>query len=209
MQFNRGANVVTSDGKGAGHVDRVVLDPKTKEITHLVIRRGLLQKEDRVVPINVVTSKYGGELTLELPSTEFEGLPVFEEEQLIPVNENQSGDPSSTALSPAYPGGAAGFANTGPQYRRETHLNIPDQTVALKEGARVVDHDNVEVGQVAQVLTGTPPVEVSHFLIAKGLLVKEHRLIPAEWVESLRDDEVQLTVTADAVEKLPIVEPAA
>lgn len=92
---------------------------------------------------------------------------------------------------------------------RETHLNIPDQTVALKEGARVVDHDNVEVGQVAQVLTDTPSAEVSHFLIAKGLLVKEHRLIPAEWVESLTDDEVQLTVAADTVEKLPIVEPAA
>jgi uncharacterized protein YrrD len=207
MQFNQGANVVTLDGKGAGHVDRVVIDPKTKEITHLVIRRGLLQKEDRVVPINVVTSKYGGELMLDLPSEEFERLPVFEEELHIPVNENQSGDTSTTAsLSPAYPGGVPGFANYGPQYVAETQLNIPENTVALKEGARVVARDGNEVGHVAQVLTSTPADQVSHFLIVKGLLAKEQRLIPVDWVEGLADDEVQLAVDSSAVEKLPLVE---
>ena len=32
MQFNQGAGVTTVDGKEAGHIDRVVIDPKTKEI---------------------------------------------------------------------------------------------------------------------------------------------------------------------------------
>src|SRR5512143_3775056 len=83
MQFNQGASLITVDGKDAGHIDRVVIDPKTNEITHLVIRRGLLQKVDKVVPITAVTSGREGELTLHLKSDKWEFLPDFEEERYI------------------------------------------------------------------------------------------------------------------------------
>jgi uncharacterized protein YrrD len=209
MQFNQRASVVTLDGKGAGHIDRVVIDPKTKEITHLVIQRGLLQKEDLVVPINAVTSEREGELTLHLQSSELEFLPAFEEEHYVLVDENQSGDtPSTISLSPAYPGVSLGLPATGPKYVAETHLNIPDNTVALKEGAKVIARDNKEVGHVAQILTSTPADQVTHFLVVKGLLVKEHRLIPVRWVDRLADDEVNLAVNSSTVERLPVIEPA-
>ena len=86
-------------------------------------------------------------------------------------------------------------------------MNIPENTVALKEGARVIDCDDKEVGHVAQVLTSTPTEQVTHFLIVKGLLVKEHRLIPVGWVDRLTDDEVKLGVDSSIVERLPVVEP--
>ncbi len=34
MQFEPGASVLALDGQEAGHVHRVVIDPKTKEVTH-------------------------------------------------------------------------------------------------------------------------------------------------------------------------------
>lgn len=208
MQFSQGARVVTLDGKGAGHIDRVVLEPKTKEITHLVIQRGLLQKDDKVVPISAITPGREGEVTLHLKSTELEFLPAFKEEQYILVDEDQSGGmPTMTHLSPPYPGGVPGFASYGPRYVTETRLNIPDNTVALKEGAKVFARDNNEVGHVAQVLTSTPADQVTHLLIAKGLLAKEHRLIPVSWVERLTDDEVQLAIDSSVVERLPVIEP--
>jgi uncharacterized protein YrrD len=209
MQFNRGASVVTLDGKEVGHIDRVVIEPKTKEITHLVIRRGRLQKEDKVVPISTITLGRDGQLTLHLQSADLEFLPTFEEEQYILVEDDQSGStPSAVYLSPPYPGGVAGFARYGPKYVTETHFNIPDNTVALKEGARVIASDNNEVGHVAQVLTSTPADQVTHFLIVKGLLIKEHRLIPVGWVEGLTDDEVRLMVDSSTVERVPVVETA-
>ena len=109
MQFKQGASLVTLDGKGAGHIDRVVIDPKTKEITHLVIQRGLLQKEEKVVPIILVTSGRDGQLSVHLEART-ELLPAFEEEQYILVDEGQSGDtPSMVSLSPPYPGGVPGL----------------------------------------------------------------------------------------------------
>ncbi len=208
MQFNQGANVMTRDGKEAGHIDRVVIDPKTNEITHLVIRRGLLQRKDKVVPINAVMNGREGKLIMHLKSDELEFLPDFEEERYILVDESRGGETPSAVFSyPPYPGGVPGVANYGPKYVAETHLNIPDKTVALKEGARVIARDEQEVGHVAQVLTSTPADQVSHFLIVKGLLVKEHRLIPVGWVDRLADDEVHLAIDSSAIERLPVIEP--
>ena len=64
MQFKQGASVYTSDGKDIGHIDRVVLNPRTKEVTHLVIRKGFLFSEDKLVPISLVAMGTGEGLTL-------------------------------------------------------------------------------------------------------------------------------------------------
>ena len=208
MQFNQGASLITLDGKDAGHIDRVVIDPKTNEITHLVIRRGLLQKVDKVVPITAVTSGREGELTLHLKSDKWEFLPDFEEERYVLVEEGRGGETPSAILSyTPYPGGVPGVAQYGPKYIAETHLNIPDETVALKEGAKVITRDNKEVGHVAQILASTPDDRVTHFVVAKGALVKEQRLIPVGWVDRLADDEVYLAIDSRTVDRLPVIEP--
>ncbi len=206
MQFNQGANVVTLDGKEAGHIKRVVIDPESKEITHLVIQQGLLQKKDKVVPIAAITIGPEGQLTAHIKSDELALLPDFEEERYSLADEGRGGDVPLASVPPPYLTGGAGVANYGPRYIAETHLNIPDNTVALKEGAKVIASDNKEVGHVARILTGTPTDHVTHFLIEKGLLVKEHRLIPVKWVQRLADDEVDLAVDVSTVERLPVID---
>ena len=209
MQFNQGASVVTLDGKEAGHIDRVVIDPESDQVTHLVIQRGLLQRQDKVVPIAAVTIEQEGQLTVHVKSDELALLPDFEEELYRLADEGRGGDaPSVVSVYPPYPGGVPMFADYGPRYVAESHLNIPDNTVALKEGAKVIARDNKEVGHVAQILTSTPADQVTHFLVVKGLLVKEHRLIPVRWVDRLADGEVNLAVDSSTVERLPVIEPA-
>ena len=54
MQIKRNARVVTADGRDVGHVERVVIDPGTRDLSHLIVSRGRLFKEDRGVPFNLV-----------------------------------------------------------------------------------------------------------------------------------------------------------
>ncbi len=42
MQFKRGAEGFTADGRKVGGIDRVVIDPRTREVSHVVIRKGFL-----------------------------------------------------------------------------------------------------------------------------------------------------------------------
>jgi hypothetical protein len=78
-------------------------------------------------------------------SDDLELLPDYEEEQYVLGDKAGEGQtPSAVFLYPPYPGGVPGIANYSPPYVAKTHLNIPDDTVALKEGAKVIARDNKE-----------------------------------------------------------------
>lgn len=82
-------------------------------------------------------------------------------------------------------------------------INIPDETVAVAAGAKVISADDKCVGNVEQVLTEAQADRATYFVISEGLLLKTRRLVPATWVSTIMDDEVHLTVSAHAVERLP------
>ena len=209
MQFKQNESVYTTDGQHAGHIDRVVIDPRTNAMTHVVVRAGILFTKDKVIPVEQIIPGPEGQLALQLDSQQLAELPDFAETHYVAVDEgNQGGAPPTVVSYPPYAGGAPLVADVGPKMRKETHLNIPDNTVPLKEGARVIGLDGKEVGHVEQVLTSPPGDRITHFIIVKGLLTKERRQLPAGWVGSLTDDEVQLAVKSDMVEKLPVVEAA-
>ena len=56
MEFKDGASVYTSDIKVTASLDRVDIDPDTKEITYIVIQKGFLTKEDIDIRLDNVAS---------------------------------------------------------------------------------------------------------------------------------------------------------
>ncbi len=90
MQFKQGANVSTFDGKSVGTVDRVVLTPKTKEVTHIVVRKGFLFSEDKIIPLSLITSATENQVTLRQDATDLDKLPPFEEVHYIPLDETEA-----------------------------------------------------------------------------------------------------------------------
>ena len=64
MQLKRDTPVQTATGQSVGHIDRVVLDPASKEVTHIVVRKGLFFTQDKVVPIGLVAAATEAQVTL-------------------------------------------------------------------------------------------------------------------------------------------------
>ena len=56
MELREGTRVFTPGGEEVGRVNRFVLDPATNEVTHIVIQKGWLLPEDKVVPFDLVRS---------------------------------------------------------------------------------------------------------------------------------------------------------
>ena len=215
MQFKQGANVSTYDGKNVGSVDRVVLNPKTKEVTHIVVRKGFLFNEDKLVPLSIVASATEDKVMLRADAIDLDKLPPFEEVHYVPLDESE-------ALTVAYPvgwaspfywyeplAGSMAYPEYGPTYagqqpyRSETEQNIPEDTVALKEGARVISDDDQHVGNVERVFTQTGNDRASHFLVSAGLIFKDHKLVPTSWIHDMQEDEVHLNVNAGTLKNLP------
>ena len=49
VQFQKNATVVAANGQEVGSIERVVLSPESKMVTHIVVRKGsLLNRVDKV-----------------------------------------------------------------------------------------------------------------------------------------------------------------
>ena len=81
--------------------------------------------------------------------------------------------------------------------------NIPDGTVAMKEGAKVISAEGKLVGNVEHILAEGPTEQITHLLVSSGIFTKETKLIPITWVNTIDEDEVRLYVKKASVKKLP------
>lgn len=240
MQFKKDAPVYTADEQQVGAVDRVVLDPQTNEVSHLVIRQGWLFTEDKVVPIELVDIATAERIQLHRGIKNLDELPPFEEVYYIPqgegdvtaANNTQGTQPDADAtaatdedkattttyttvtdaftlygyppLGLAWPEHDLGYYGYLDElYTVKVKRHIPTGTVALKEGAVVVDSQGERVGFLKRVFTNEETGQITHLLIAEGWLFKEERLLPFAWVKTIGEDEVQLFVKADILNRLP------
>ncbi len=218
MRFKQGTHVYTSDQQDVGTVDRVVLDPATDEVTGLVVRKGWLFTEDKVVPVGMVETATEERVTLRRTEASLDKLPEFEETYYVPAEEyDYAADvtPAAPYAAPLYTYPPAGTAWWGygsyigvpplglePDVATRTEKNIPEGTVAVREGARVISQEGDHVGDIEEVIIDETSDRATHIVIARGLLFKERKLIPANWIKVAGEDEVILTVRTSVVEGL-------
>jgi len=216
MQFNENADVISANGEKIGRIDRVVIDPKSDELTHLVVKKGFLFTKDKVVPIDLVESTSGDQVVLKVGPQAPDDFPDFEETHYVqapesgPYAKRNLGGVRPLAWYYPLPGGPWWRAGMGgypgypqPPYLRKTEQNIPDDTVPLEEGAKVVSRDGEHVGDVERIYADEEEQRATHIMISQGMISKTRRLIPTMWVKRVFEDEVRLTISKNFVEDLP------
>jgi len=215
MRYKQGTAVYNASGDDVGTIDRVVIDPRTNEVTYLVVRKGVLFTEDKVVPVSLVASAKDDGVVLNNNAGNLDELPAFEETYYVPVEEAEPAKRAeATTESPSlymYPplGGPLTYTPAGynPGFIAQTTTNIPENDVALKNGANIISEDGQHVGDVAEIITGAQSERATHIVISQGLLFKSHKLIPMDWVRDMDENEIHVAVTAQTLKSLPDYEP--
>jgi uncharacterized protein YrrD len=95
------------------------------------------------------------------------------------------------------------ISTTVPDQVPETETSIPEGRIAISEGASVISADDQHVGDVERVIADSEGNTVTHFVIGKGFLLKEHKLVPAFWVSNMDGDRLRLSVDARVFDRLP------
>ena len=221
MEFKQGTHVYTSDDQDAGTVDRVVLDPQSNEVSSLVVRKGWLFVEDKVVPLSLVDGATDDRITLRETKGDLQKLPPFEETYYVRAADagvwqdkpELSTNNYAESVYSYPPVGAAWWGPSGyvdympidvqPEFLARSQKNIPEGSVAVREGAHVISRDGKHVGDVEEVFTDPASNQVTHILISQGLLFKDHKLIPTNWLKAEGEEEVTLTVETSVVDQLP------
>jgi uncharacterized protein YrrD len=213
MDLKEGTSVFTASGEEVGKINRFVLDPATNEVTHIVVQKGWLLPEDKVVPLRMISSATEERVVLNEDTGDFDQLPPFEETHYVELTEADTmpAERPTSRYAPAYywypPSGYIGYPAYGLGYYSwplvETQQNIPENTVPLQEGSNVISSDDEHVGDVERLFVDPDSNRATHFLISQGLLFKERKLVPAHWVRSVEEDKVHLAVPSRLLERLP------
>jgi uncharacterized protein YrrD len=214
MELKEGTSVFTLSGEEVGKINRFVLDPQTNEVTHIVVQKGWLLPEDKVVPFQMVSSATEDRVVLNEDLEDFNQLPPFEESHFVGITDEDM----APTEAPAYPSTQAfywypppsGYVGY-PAYRLqdsawppiETTRNIPEDTIPLREGVNVMSSDGQHVGDIERLFVESESNRATHFLISRGLLFKDHKLVPAHWVRAVEEDKVHLVVSSKLLERLP------
>lgn len=206
IQLQKHAHVLASNAQEVGSLDRVVLNPDTKVITHIVVRMGaLFKKADKIVPMEMVTDTTEDLVVLDADASTVEGMPPFEEEQMT----SEERDAAEVSIedkplvllgeSPASLLLTSDFPET---YTIETVQNIPEGTVAMKQGAKVISADGEHIGHVERVLADASVAQMTHLMISRGILTKEVKLIPTKWILKIGEENVYLNENKDSIERM-------
>jgi uncharacterized protein YrrD len=211
-ETKKGADVFSSVGEKIGSIDRVVINPETKEVSHLVVEKGFLFNTNKVIPIEYVDLEFEDRFTLEKNAEELEVLPSYDPNTYI--NLDRSAYPEEEQkIDTSYwypPIDYAWWINAGgtpglypkPRFVKAEDV-IPHETVALKEGARVVSKDGEHIGNVEQVIVETAEDIATHIVVSEGFFLKERKLVPTTWITHVDEDQVTLSVWSDTFDNLP------
>lgn len=213
MKLSRDMSVYTADGEQAGEIDRVVLDPQSKEITHVILREGWLFPTDVVVSMDMIRQTEADRLELTIQEDDLDALPEYQEQNYLLLEPSEV--PRGPAMAgnlpamfrwymPAGRGAPAGDMPYAKQLRqRENEPSIPEGSIPIETGAAVVTADAATAGSVKRIYTDPDSAEVSHFLVETGLVSKEHKLIPIDWVKSVSQEHIQLVISEASLDNLP------
>ena len=227
MEFQKAAHVYTADNHNIGRIERVVLNPVTRKVTHIVVRKGLFFTEDKVIPVDYFAEATEERATLRSDVGDLHKLPKFEAIEHVPVDSHETKNfPGAVEEAPFFlywypPLTGESFYESGfygvpgllgdpiaenPHYVRRTKQNIPDNTVALEEGAKVYSSDYQHVGNIEEIQVDPDTDYATHILISKGVFLKETKWIPTAWLKTVAEDDVYLAVSAATIEHLPTAE---
>jgi sporulation protein YlmC with PRC-barrel domain len=190
MEFTVGTQASCSDGL-CGEVSRMIIDPGTRRVTHLVIEPKHRREPGRLVPVDLVDST-SGEVRLRCTLAEFGNLDTAEETDLVE---------------------GVGTGGMGPA-GMQTPMGIPHPVRTVVENVVPLGETEVgpgehvhavdgEIGQVQGFRVDPGSHRVTHVLLKEGhLWGRKEVAIPVSAIAGV-ESGIRLNITKKQVEDLP------
>ncbi len=211
-EFTIGVRATCSDGF-CGELIRMITDPVTGKLTHLVIKPQHPGQSDRLVPVELVDMT-ASDISLRCTLAEFAELEPAEEVDLAEGDEYGGGYGDAESVQGYGNVGSMGVGGSisgtgvgtglGHRVRTVTHHVVPLGEAELVPGEHVHAVDG-EIGQVLGFIVDPDDQRVTHVLLKEGhLWGRKEVAIPISAVTAI-DEGIRLNITKKQVEDLPPV----
>jgi sporulation protein YlmC with PRC-barrel domain len=213
MRLDLDMPVYCVDG-GFGELADVVIDPRTRCLTHLVVAPQDRHDHVRLVPIEGAHVGEGSDgISLRCTAAEMSKLEPVQESAYVRRGESPAGDrewdvgiqemyalPEYGSLGPEALG--AGMAIDYDQHVAVSYHRVPRGEVEIRRESPVTSSDGHHVGHVVGFVVDDHK-QIAHLVLEHGhLWGKRQVAIRCAAIERLENDELTLSLSSDQVEAL-------
>jgi hypothetical protein len=193
MDISINAKVICTDGEG-GKTVRLILQPASEEITHLVVNNGSFPETEYLVSIDHVTESTEEKVQLNCTLEELSKMPIFDKLEYVPaIMSGFSGSPYSM------------WPYTAPVgvYVSVDKEHIPEGEIAIRPGARVNAVDG-PIGRVDEFMVDPANDHITHLVLREGHLWGQKDVtIPVGEIDHYKGNTVYLKLKKQEIEELP------
>jgi uncharacterized protein YrrD len=202
MEFTEGVRVFTPDGRHLGNVDHVVVDPGTRAVTHIVVRRGHFLGEDKVIALSQLSEAAEDRIVVTADPGD---LPPFEEKRYVRLDKATRRHWRVPHNLPIIYGGwvAAGGLAFFDDVAERIQRNLPEDDLAVEAGAGVYDAFGRRCGRVRELITDADSGRITRVVVAVGRFHSRAKAIPATWIHSYGEDRITLAVGRQTLQRVP------
>lgn len=211
MTFRIGAGTSCTDG-ACGQVSHILVNPVTREITHLAVDPRHRRGPGRLVPVDLVDATTD-QIRLRCPLAEFQTLRLARKTEGVPdldlTGPGHSGKAPDKVIWAMIAGGSVIMqpgARGEPEAPQQVTVDyVPDDEVAVYRELTVCATDG-DIGQVGGLVVEPGGHQVTHVLLQQGYL-RGHKevAIPISAVTKIGTFLIHLSLTKHQVKDLPPV----
>lgn len=211
MQIPIDVKVLYKDGSAAGHTAAIILDPKTQQVTHVVVRGAGSLIGEYLVPVAEIDKSTQHEITLHWNQAELAAAPRFDKVVAAGTNDGVPAEGSLGQAALYWPYGGADLLGVDPldgamMAAAPAYFQVeqaPGDEIAVHTGAHV-EATNGGVGKVDEFLIDRKSGTVTHLVLRHGHLWGKREIrVPVHAIDHIQDDTVYLKLDKAAIEDLP------
>ena len=198
MDIPVNAEVACVDGV-CGQSTYVIINPITRQVTHLVVKENRMPHTERLVPVDLVGDTTHNLIRLRCTTDELAKIEPFTETEYVQERIPDVGYLADTYLVWPY---HIPEINTAIPI---THQRIPHGELAVRRGARVEATDG-SLGWVDEFLVDPVDTHITHLVLREGHLWGQKDVtIPVSQIDRIEEDTVYLKLDKHSVEALPAI----
>ena len=198
MDIPINVDVECSEGN-CGKSTVIIVDPRTDEVTHVVVKEKQFPNVEHLVLVNLIESTTPNLIKLSCSKQELSKMDEFIEHKFIRTEKPYDRYTDNRFMLWPY------YYPIESQYVDLQKERIPPGELAIHRGAQVMAVDG-RVGSVDEFLTDPQSGHITHLILREGhLWGKRDVTIPVSQLDHISNDTVYLKLDKSSVEALPDV----
>jgi osmotically-inducible protein OsmY len=203
FNFNIGATVHCKNGK-CGKLQKLVVDPENMEVTNLIVSKGLILREDRVVPVSDVDRATEEYVMLSINDKKLENYPEYRPYNFDVVGMNSKKKTFGfNYISPRV--SPYGFGSAGRYlpviHRQSVHMNVPSDQEVIERGTSV-HNQRKKIGNVDHVLVDAESGCLTHIVVDLGIFTNSV-VFPISITECVDGEGIFINIDEEEIDQFP------